>query len=197
MGKASYVGQRFGRLLVISQNGPRLSCECSCGKSHVIQAGNRLRIKSCGCLHSAQLSARNKVHGRSKTRAYSIWKQMKARCKNHKLPCFPDYGGRGIRVCDRWIESFESFISDMGEPPSPSHTIDRKDNNGNYEPRNCRWATRRVQNQNTSRVKINFSIAEKIREMNGLKMKHSQIAKALGVSRNTVVGVVHLNAWSK
>lgn len=91
-------------------------------------------------------------HNMSRTSIYERWKSMKARCYNEKSAAYPDYGGRGITICDRWKESFVNFYEDMGEPPTPKHQIDRINNNGNYEPNNCRWATQ-LQNVNNQREK--------------------------------------------
>lgn len=128
-------------------------CICECGNECEVESGN-LRsghTKSCGCLQLEVVRATNATHGHTRggkySRAYTAWLGMRNRCYNRKSTDYPDYGGRGISVCDRWRESFENFFADMGQPP-PWTSIDRIDNARGYEPGNCRWATATEQGRN-------------------------------------------------
>ena len=137
------------------------NCEyrCECGKVVVkdkynVQNGN---TKSCGCMKSAMCAAANRTHGHksggSQTRAHRVWGGMKSRCLNKKCKRFNDYGGRGIKICDRWLgeNGFLNFYADMGDPP-PGCSIERVDNDLGYEPGNCKWATRVEQARNKRNV---------------------------------------------
>ena len=146
-------GQRFGRWLVIapeivrSTKYPAFRCRCDCGHEKAISGGN-LRSgasQSCGCLRTEQLKERSVTHGQSLSKEYRTWAGMIDRCSRTTRKDFNLWGGRGIVVCRQWLDSFEAFYADMGPRPSAHHSLDRIDNAGNYEPGNCRWATRSQQ----------------------------------------------------
>ena len=148
-------GQDFGELTVIERTeissvGHVLwNCQCSCGNNVTVSSFDMRNkvIRSCGCLPRRRIRRTSPIHGRCETPEYKIWAAMLQRCSNPNSTGFKNYGGRGITVCNRWRESFENFFADMGDR-SPGTSIDRINNDGNYKPGNCRWASASVQRQN-------------------------------------------------
>ncbi len=151
-------GKVFGRLTVLdfvgrNSHGAYLwICYCECGNTiEAIGSDLKDRKKHCGCQTAANKKGVNRTHGLSRHPVFKIWERMISRCHNPKDWAFAYYGGRGIRVCKRWRTSPETFIADMGERPSNKYTVNRKDNDGNYDPENCEWATDTEQARNTRR----------------------------------------------
>jgi len=151
------IGMKFGKLTVEKIVGKTKTrdtlwkCNCDCGEQKIV-CGGKLKsghTKSCGCLKNGNTNA--VTHGKHSSRTYKSWNAMKNRCTNKNVTGYKYWGGRGITICDDWMK-FENFYSDMGDRPLEK-SLDRINNNGNYEPSNCRWATSKEQNNNTSRSK--------------------------------------------
>ena len=157
-------GDRYNRLTIVKEvevyiapNGDKrrmFECLCECGnrKNVIINSLTHNRIKSCGCLNKEMAKDRLLKHGLRYNPLYRTWSNIKHRCYNTNYKKYKDYGGRGIKVCDRWLNSFENFLEDMGPKPSKEYSIDRIDVNGNYEPTNCRWADAYTQRHNRRKL---------------------------------------------
>ena len=152
-------GKRFNRLTVLERTANNSHgramwvCRCDCGNIVTVWGGNLRNghTQSCGCLQREHASKASRLHGMTKTRIYSVWKQMRQRCLNPNHKRFNDWGGRGITVCREWQDSFEAFYDHVSQLPNfgeSGYSLDRINNNGNYEPGNVRWATRKEQRHN-------------------------------------------------
>lgn len=191
------VGKKFGRYTVLEYAGCKnWKVQCECGSPPKIVQGGTLRggyIVSCGCYHREATRARTFKHGASingPTPEYRSWTHMHQRCSNPSSHEWMNYGGRGISVCARWSgpNGFANFLADMGPRPSLMHTIERRDNNGNYEPGNCYWATRKQQQLNR-RVNHRFTV-------NGVTKTVTEWAEAAGITNSTAIINRIRRGWS-
>lgn len=179
-------GHRFGKLTAIkrSETISRKSywdCLCDCGVVKSIYLGNLRQgiTNSCGCLRIASISNVNRSHGMSNSRTYTIWMGMRARCRNKNAAHYHRYGGRGISVCERWANSFQNFLLDMGEAPD-GYQLDRVDNDLGYSLDNCRWVTVQHNCMNTRQNRtINYA---------GEKLTVGEWNRRMGFKRGTISG---------
>lgn len=186
--ESDLTGKKFNRLLVLKvmdndkKNRRKFYlCQCDCGKETVVRS-DELRnghTKSCGCLYKESRTEVSKTHGKSNTKLYWIWKNMNSRCNSKSDNAYKYYGGRGIKVCDEWLHDFQVFYDwAMANGYKPGLTIDRINNDGNYEPNNCRWATRKEQGDNTRRT-VHITV-------NGITKNTTEWAETIGVSIQTI-----------
>lgn len=184
-------GQVYGRWTVASYShsndiGRVWLCRCECGVERpVLWASLKSGVsKSCGCAKEIFV----RTHGLSKTKPYRVWKSMIERCENPNSNVYKDYGGRGITVCPAWRNAYAEFLKDMGARPSAKHSIDRKDNNGNYEPGNCHWGTQVEQGRNR-RTNHNLTFRGATKPM-------SEWAESIGINYSTLRNRINVYGWS-
>lgn len=177
-------GKAFGRLTVLSRNGSTAGgnakwlCRCSCGGETTCTSENLRsgKAQSCGCLRAEQHRARFETHGKTGTATFRVWTAMLSRCSNPNNDSYPRYGARGIKVCERWA-SFENFLEDMGKRPE-GLSIERENNDGNYEPGNCKWATATEQSNNRGSFNVRIEHEGKL-----LTVKEYAAATGMPVAR--------------
>lgn len=195
-------GQKYGRLSVVSRaanlgRDVAWNCVCDCGETLVVRAGG-LRTgntRSCGCLKITHGHAR----GGTRSPTNSTWIAMRQRCYNPNHDCYHMYGGRGIEVCERWQGSFENFLEDMGERPE-GMTLDRINNDGDYSPDNCRWATpkqqsRSIRGEKHYNAKITRKDVREIRSASKAGVGTVELAAQYGVHRTTIRRIVRRVSW--
>jgi hypothetical protein len=202
-GICDLAGEVFGRLLVIAysrsiksggRNRSLWACRCECGNvctrlAAYLRQYAGPRNYGCGeCSKFFGIEKRRKtreIHGQCKAAEYRSWSAMLYRCFNSQCNEFDNYGGRGITVCDRWTD-YRNFIADMGRKPSRLHSLDRIDNNGNYEPGNCRWADRKTQNNNKRKAKLCRGKPIKKVRFKGMEKTVAEWASHFGMSLNAI-----------
>jgi len=186
-------GRKFNRWLVLKQIGVKENrriweCICDCGAIKHLPTSLVYIVKSCGCLQKeaaiASILKRGVKPYRTERR---IWRGIRDRCINPKSTHYHDYGGRGIKMCDSWLHSFDNFIKDMGPRPSNKHTIERIENDGDYELGNCKWATRKQQANNRR--------SNRLFEYNGISQTMQEIIDQTGIKKSTFKSRVYMG-WT-
>lgn len=192
-------GDRFGKWTVIGTKSHRKdgarnrarywTCRCDCGVEKDVRQDGLLngRSRRCGKCNGRANGERETTHGQHETSEYRIWHAMRSRCENEKFTGYAYYGGRGIKVCERWRD-FGNFIADMGKRPSSGHSIDRIDTDSDYCPENCHWATQKQQSNN---MRNNVRLTH-----NGVTKTLSEWAEYVGISYKTLRGRVFQYGWS-
>ena len=149
LGKQFNLWTVTGEKVNVRHNGMHVLCKCKCGKEKLVKIEYLINRRAKGCRRCSQPSTKY-ITGKFR----DLWYNIKRRCNNPSDTGYKYYGGRGIKVCDRWLNSFEDFVSDMGMYPTEAHEIDRINNDGNYEPGNCRWVTHQENAKNTRNVRV-------------------------------------------
>lgn len=186
--KLNLIGRKFGKLLVTANSEARtkamkamFDCICDCGNKKTVTGRNLISgaSASCGCEVGKSAKQRFTTHGRTSHEMFHRYRSMIDRCYNKNAAEYENYGGRGITVCQQWIDSIDSFIQDIGVPSSPTHSLDRKDNNAGYSPDNVRWATKKDQS-------INRRVTQML-SFNGVEMCAADWGRSLGMTKKAVL----------
>lgn len=196
------IGKKINRWKILSIGGIKsrsrmVNCVCDCGakKQVRLSALEQGKSVSCGCYQKENMSKIKTKHGMEKSKTYRVWAAMKKRCKNPNSKWFHRYGGRGIKVCERW-HRFENFLSDMGEQPK-GLDLDRIDNNGGYSPENCRWTTRKINVRNSTTAKLDIDDVMIIKSLiKNTDKSMSLIGRLFGVHRRTITDIRLNKTWS-
>jgi len=190
-----YVGLKYGRLTILKEGSfikydktimRKVLCKCDCGNEKEVDLNSIKRGKStsCGCFNKEVSKKNSTTHGLAMLSTgirhpdYSIWTKLKGRCLNPNDKSYIHYGARGIKICDRWLSSFENFINDLGWRPNQNYSLERIDYNGDYCPENCKWIYKSEQNRNKRRVKIIY--------YNGNSYCLTELCKLLNLSYSTM-----------
>lgn len=203
-------GQKFNRLTVINRDNSskkrsKWFCKCDCGKvlensvpSDSIISGKR---KSCGCLRREKIIDKFTKHGKTKSKEYRIWQNIKNRCYNKNVKCYSGYGGRGIYLYDEWIDDFEKFydyISSLDNFKNKDYTLDRIDNNLSYIPNNLRWTSPRSQARNRRNNKFSIETAREVRDLYfNYGISIYKLAKQYGVAKYSIFSIIHNLTWKE
>lgn len=204
MGNAARVipdGSRFGQLTVVARvpggSHPRYQCQCDCGELTVARGSHLFHgaTKSCGCgrvKHGLLIGVHS---GAPKPDGEASWRGIISRCNNPKDSSYKHYGARGIKVCARW-RRLDLFLADMGPRPSPQHSVERIDVNGDYCPENCKWATPVEQGRNQRNNVLTQEKADMIRSLRAGGASYGQISRMLGVNASTVADAANYRSWA-
>lgn len=193
--KVDLSGMKFGLLTAIKSCGKTKAgqyiwlCQCQCGNHSRVIGSNLIRgnTRACGCVRIESARVKNLTHNMAKTRIWNIWTGVRKRCYNKNCKSYKHYGGRGIKMSDSWLESFENFYADMKDGYADHLTLDRKNPDGNYEKNNCRWATSKQQNnnrRNNARIVID-----------GESKTIAEWADMVGIRQSTISARMRLLQW--
>lgn len=192
------IGAKYGRWTVLKKGKTPTGrsaylCECECGSKRWVQGHHLIdgTSKSCGCLSRALSIARHKTHGMSDTHIYFVWRSMLTRCESSQHPTYKNHGARGICVCEEWHEfsKFYDWALKTGYVDRVGLTLDRIDNDGDYEPSNCRWTDMRVQSNNRR--------TNSVVEINGRAQTRTQWAREFGINIMTVNSRINISGWDE